>query len=77
MGHNGTMQLYGCIRRFYFWQKLKQDGTKYVHQFKEYQQVSLKEPYYIHSNLCILKLPRSFISMGLLGEYPEMENGNH
>ena len=23
LGHNGTMRLYGCIRRFYFWQKLK------------------------------------------------------
>ena len=28
MGHNGTMQLYGYIRRYYFWHKLKQDCTK-------------------------------------------------
>ena len=34
MGHNGTMQLYGYIRRFYFWQKLKEDCTKHVHQCK-------------------------------------------
>ena len=40
-------------------------------------QVSLKEPHYIDSNLCIPKLAISFIAMALLGEYPEMENGNH
>ena len=31
MGHNGAMQLFGYMRRLYFWQKLKQDGTKHVH----------------------------------------------
>ena len=46
-------------------------------QCKECQQVSLKEPHYVDSNLCIPKLPMSFIAMDLLGEYPEMENGNH
>ena len=30
MGHNGTTQLYWYIRRFYFWEKLKQDCTKHV-----------------------------------------------
>ena len=48
-----------------------------MHQCKECQQVSLKEPCYVDSNLCIPKLPMSFIAMDLLGEYPEMENGNH
>ena len=76
MGHNGTAQLYGYIR-FYFWQKLKQDCTKHMHQCKECQQVSLKEPHYVDSNLHIPKLPMSFIAMDLVGEYPEMENGNH
>ena len=76
MGHNGTMQMYGYIRRFYFWQKLKQDCTKHVHQCKECQHVSLKEPHYVDSNLHIPKLPMSFIVMDLLGEYPEFENGN-
>ena len=46
-------------------------------QCKECQQVSLKDPCYVDSNLCIPKLPMSFITMDLLGEYPEMENGNH
>ena len=76
MGHNGTTQLYGYIRRFYFWQKLKQDCTKHVCQCKECQQASLKEPYYVDSNLCIPKLSMSFIPMELLGEYPEMEKCN-
>ena len=40
------------------------------------QQVSLKEPHYVDSNLCILKLPMSFIVIDLLGKYPEMENSN-
>ena len=71
------MWLYGYIRRLYFWQKLKQECTKNVHQCKECQQVSLKEPHYVDSNLCILKLPMPFIAMDLLDEYPEMENGNH
>ena len=73
MGHNGTMQLYGYIRRYYFWQKLKQHCTKHVHQCKECQQVSLKEPHHVDSNLCIPKVPMSFIAMELLGEYPETE----
>ena len=47
-----------------------------MHQCKEYQQVSLKESHYVDSNLQIPKLPMSFIAMDLLGEYPEMENGN-
>ena len=76
MGHNGTTQLYGYIRRFYFWQKLKQDCTKPVHQCKECQQVSLKESCYLDSNLQIPKLPMSFIAMDLLSEYPKTENGN-
>ena len=32
MRHNGTIGLYGYIRRFYFSQKLKQDCPKHVHQ---------------------------------------------
>ena len=36
----------------------------------------LKEPHYVDFNLCIIKLSMSFIVMDLLGEYPEMENGN-
>ena len=44
-----------------------------MHQCKECQQVSLKEPCYVDSNLHIPKLPMSFIAMVLLGEYPEME----
>ena len=51
MGHNGTTQLYVYIRRLYFWQKLKQDCTKYMHQCTECQQVPLKEPSYVDSNL--------------------------
>ena len=47
-----------------------------MHQYKECQQVSLKEPCYVDSNLCIPKLPMPFIAMVLLGEYPETENGN-
>ena len=47
-----------------------------MHQCKKCQQVSLKEPYYVDSNLCIPKLPISFIAMDLLSEYPEMKNGN-
>ena len=46
-------------------------------QCKECQQVSLKEPHYVDSNLCISKLPMSFFVMDLLGENPETENGNH
>ena len=53
-----------------------QDCTKYVHQCKECQQVSLKEPHYVDSNLQIPKLPMSFIATHLLGEYPGTENGN-
>ena len=75
MGHNGTMQLYGYIRRFYFGQKLKQDCTKHLCQCKECWQIPLKEPHYLDSNLHIPKLPMSFIVMDLLGEYPVMENG--
>ena len=63
-------------KKILFWQKLKQDCTKHVHQCKECQQVSLKEPCYVDSNLCIPKLPMSFLAMDLLGEYPEVENGN-
>ena len=59
MEHNGTIQLYGYIRRFYFWQKLKQDCTKHMCQCKGCQ-ASLKEPHYVDSNLCIQKLPMSF-----------------
>ena len=55
LGHNGTTQLYRYIRRFYFWQKLKQDSAKHVHQCRECQQVSLKEPHYVDSNLHIPK----------------------
>ena len=77
MGHNGTTHLYGYIRRFYFWQKLKQDCTKHMHQCKECQHISLKEPCYVDSNLHIPKLPMSFIAIDLLGEYLEMENGNY
>ena len=47
-----------------------------MHQCKECQQVSLKEPCYVDSNLHIPKLPISLIAMDLLCEYPEMENGN-
>ena len=47
-----------------------------MHQCKECQQVSLEEPCYVNFNLQIPKLPMSFIAMDLLGEYPEMENGN-
>ena len=77
MEHNGTMSLYGYIRGFYIWQKLKQDCTKHGPQCKKCQQVSLKEPHYVYYNLCIPKLPMSFIEMDLLGEYPETENGKH
>ena len=76
MGHNGTTQLYRYIGRFYFWQKLKQECTKHVHQCKEYQQVSLKESYYVDFDLQIPKLAMSFIAMDLLGEYSQAENGN-
>ena len=76
LGHNGTAQLYGYIRRYYFWQKLKQECTKHVHQCSECQQVSLKELHYVDSNMHIPKLPMSFIVMDLLGKYPRIENGN-
>ena len=69
--HNGTMSLYGYIRRFYFWQKLKQHCTKHVLQCKECEQVSLKEPHYVDSNLHIPKMPVSFIAIDLLGKYPK------
>ena len=65
------------VHKVYFWQKLKQDCTKDVHQCKECQQVSLKEPHYVDSNLCIQNLAMSFIARDLLGEYSEIENGNH
>ena len=74
MGLNGTTQLYGYIWRFYCWQKLKQECTKDMHQYKECQQVSLKEPCDIDSYLWIPKLPMSFIAMDLLGDYAKMEN---
>ena len=45
-------------------------------QCKKCQHVSLKEAHYVDSNLCIPKLSMSFIAIDLLGEYPEMENGN-
>ena len=35
LGHNDTTWLYGYIRRFYFWQKLKHNCTKHVHQCRE------------------------------------------
>ena len=75
--HNGTTWLYRYIRRFYLWEKWKQDCAKHVHQCRECQQVSLKEHHYVDSNLHIPKLPMSFIVMDLLGKYPETENGNH
>ena len=50
MGHNDTTLLSGYIK-FYFWQELKQDCTQHIHQCKECQQVSLKEPCYVDSNI--------------------------
>ena len=46
-------------------------------QCRECHQISLKEPHYIDANLHIQKVPMSFITMDLLGKYPETENGNH
>ena len=48
-----------------------------MHECKKCQKVSLKDPHCVDSNLCIPKLPMSFIAMDLLGEYPEMEKSNH
>ena len=72
MGYNGTLQLYGYIRKFYFWQKLKQDCTKHMHQCKECQQVSLKEEHYVDSNLWIHRLSMFFIAMDLLGDWNQL-----
>ena len=71
LDHSGTMRLYDYIRRFNFWQELKQDCANHVHKCKDFQQVSLKTQHYVDSNLRVSNEPMAYIAIDLLGEYSE------
>ena len=76
LGHNGSTRQTSLLKDFYYWKKLHQDCSKYVRSCAECQQVTLKEPQYIHLKLPNLQFTMAFISVDLLGPYSKMESGN-
>ena len=76
LGHNSSTRLYNVFKRHYYWRRIQQYCNKYVHSCPECQQITLKEPYYVNLHLSILQFPMFFISIDILGQYCETENGN-
>ena len=76
MGHNGFSRCYSLLKRLYYWKRMKRDLEKHIRncapclqqnrQVVKYQKLQFKVP----------NLPMQFISMDLIGPFPETIKGN-
>ena len=76
MGHNGSTRTYMQIRRNYYWKGMKADIHKYVKQCKECKEYNITPVKYVTGQFSSPAMPMEFISMDLIGEFPETSNGN-
>ena len=76
MGHNGSTRTYMQIRRNYYWKGMKADIYKYVKQCKECKEYNITPVKYVTGQFSSPAMPMEFISMDLIGEFPETTNGN-
>ena len=77
MGHNGTARTYMLIRRMYYWKGMKSQIYTYVRQCKTCQQHNITPVPYVKGHFEVPKSPMEFISMDLIGEFPESRKGNN
>ena len=76
MGHNGSTRTYMQVRRNYYWKGMKADIHRYVKQCKECKEYNITPVKYVTGQFSSPAMPMEFISMDLIGEFPETTNGN-
>ena len=76
MGHNGSARTYMLLRRMYYWKGMKPQTYTYVKQCKVCQQHNITPVKYVKGHFEVPKSPMEFISMDLIGSFPESSRGN-
>ena len=76
MGHNGSARTYMLLRRMYYWKGMKPQTYTYVKQCKVCQQHNITPVKYVKGHFEVPKSPMEFISMDLIGSFPESSKGN-
>ena len=76
MGHNGSARTYMLLRRMYYWKGMKPQTYTYVKQCKVCQQHNITPVKYVKGHFEVPKSPMEFISMDLIGSFPESSIGN-
>ena len=76
MGHNGSARTYMLLRRMYYWKGMKPQTYTYVKQCKVCQQHNITPVKYVKGHFEVPKSPMEFISLDLVGSFPESSRGN-
>ena len=76
MEHNGSAKTYMLLRRMYYWKGMKPQTYTYVKQCKVCQKHNITPVKYVKGHFEVPKSPMEFISMDLIGSFPESSRGN-
>ena len=76
LGHNGFSRCYLLLRRLFYWKGMRSELLKHIQECKVCIQQNRQHVRYRKINFQTPNLPMQFISMDLVGPFPETSRGN-